>query len=168
MTPYPGVPAGAFAVAERARWEDADLVGIVRYSAYTRLFDVAEAELFRAAGLAHPRVQERYAIWLVRRVLHLEYFAPARFDAELRVALWLARAGASALTLGVAVRDAAEAVTHAAGHVVVVAVDDGTLAKAALPADLVARLAAVTAVEAPRAGSAAQLAAQLVAQPAAT
>lgn len=149
MTAPPAVPAGAFEVTERARWEDADLVGIVRYSAYTRLLDVAEAELFRTAGLAHPRVQAAYGIWLVRRVLHLEYFAPARFDAELRVATWLAHAGASALTLGLAVRDAGGAVTHAAGHVVVVAVDEATLAKAALPDDLVARLAAVTAVIAP-------------------
>lgn len=145
------VPAGAFEVAERARWEDADLVGIVRYSAYTRLLDVAEAELFRAAGLAYPRVQERYGVVLVRRVLHLEYHAPARFDAELRVAMWIARAGASALTLGVAVRDAAGAVAHASGHVVAVAVGHQTLAKAALPGDLVARLAAVTG--APDAGA---------------
>ncbi len=143
-----GVPAGAFEVAERARWEDADLVGIVRYSAYTRLLDVAEAELFRAAGLAYPRVQERYGVVLVRRVLHLEYHAPARFDAELRVAMWVARAGASALTLGVAVRDAAGALTHASGQVVVVAVDQRTLAKVPLPGDLVARLAGATAAAA--------------------
>jgi YbgC/YbaW family acyl-CoA thioester hydrolase len=139
------VPAGAFEAVERARWEDADLVGIVRYSAYTRLLDVAEAELFRAAGLAFPLVQERHGVVLVRRVLHLEYHAPARFDAELRVAMWVARAGASALTLGVAVRDAAGAATHVSGHVVVVAVDRHTLAKTALPPALVAALAAATA-----------------------
>jgi YbgC/YbaW family acyl-CoA thioester hydrolase len=142
-----GVPTGAFEVVERARWEDVDLVGIVRYSAYTRLLDVGEAELFRAAGLAHPAVQERYGVVLVRRVLHLEYQAPARFDAALRVAMWIARAGTSALTLGVAVRDANGGV-HAGGQVVVVAVDQHTLAKVALPADLVARLAAVTAAPA--------------------
>ena len=145
--PDPGrgdVPPAAFEVVERTRWEDADIVGVVRYSAYTRLLDVAEAELFRAAGLAYPRVQERYGIVLVRRVLHLEYHAPARFDAELRVAMGLIGAGRSALTLGVAVRDAAGAVAHAAGHVVVVAVDQQALAKAPLPQALVDALAAVT------------------------
>ena len=143
------VPPGAFEVRERARWEDADLVGIVRYSAYTRLLDVAEAELFRAAGLAFPEVQTRYGVVLVRRVLHLEYFAPARFDAVLRVAMWLAgtpRPGASALTLEVAVRDEGGAAVHVAGRVVVVAVDQHALAKRPFDADLVARLAAVTAV----------------------
>jgi YbgC/YbaW family acyl-CoA thioester hydrolase len=149
------VPAGAFEVAERTRWEDADLVGIVRYSAYTRLLDAAEAELFRAAGLAFPRVQEAYGVVLVRRVLHLEYHAPARFDAELRVAMWVARAGSSSLTLGAAVRDAGGAVVHAAGHVVVVAVDHRTLAKTTLPADLLGRLArrALTAVAGPSAAA---------------
>jgi YbgC/YbaW family acyl-CoA thioester hydrolase len=146
-TPDPArgaVPPGAFEVVERTRWEDADIVGIVRYSAYTRLLDVVEAELFRAAGLAYPRVQERYGVVLVRRVLHLEYHAPARFDAELRVAMWVVRAGRSALTLGVAVRDAALGVAHATGHVVVVAVDQRSLAKAPLPPALVDELAAVT------------------------
>lgn len=145
QVPDGGVPAGAFEVVERARWDDVDLVGIVRYSAYPRLLDVAEAELFRAAGLAFPAVQERYGIVLVRRVLHLEYHAPARFDAALRVALWIVRAGTSALTLGVAVRDAVGETTHVAGHVVVVAVDHHTLVKRPLPEELVARLGGVTA-----------------------
>lgn len=139
------VPAGAFEVAERARWEDVDLVGIVRYSAYPRLLDVAEAELLRAAGLEYPRMQTLYGLWLVRRVLHLEYHVPARFDAPLRVALWIARTGTSALTLAVAVRDGAGETVHVSGHVVLVAVDAQTLVKQPLPGDLVARLAAVTA-----------------------
>ncbi|GJG87244.1 thioesterase [Gemmatimonadetes bacterium T265] len=133
-------PPGAFEVAVRAEWADVDLVGIVRYSAYPRLLDVAEAEWFRAAGLAFPRVQTEYGVVLVRRVLHLEYRAPARYDAELRVALWVAHAARSALTFGVAVRDAIGKGTHVTGHVVVVAVDESTLAKVALPAELVARL----------------------------
>lgn len=138
-------PSGAFEVAERARWEDVDLVGIVRYSAYTRLLDVVEAELLRAAGLEYPRLQSLYQLWLVRRVLHLEYHVPARFDAPLRVALWIERTGTSALTLGVSVRDGAGEVVHAGGHLVLVAVDARTLVKRPLPGDLVARLAAVTA-----------------------
>ena len=138
-------PPDAFEVMVRAEWADVDLVGIVRYGAYPRLLDVAEAELFRAAGLEFPRLQREYGVVLVRRVLHLEYRAPARYDAVLRVALWVVRAGQSALTFGVAVRDGAGEVTHVLGHVVVVAVDANTLGKVALPADLVPRVGAVTA-----------------------
>lgn len=145
-------PPGAFEVIVRAEWADMDLVGIVRYGAYPRLLDAAEAELFRAAGLAFPRLQTEYGVVLVRRVLHLEYRAPARYDAVLRVAVWVARAGRSALTFGVAVRDGVGETTHVVGQVVVVAVDAETLAKQALPVDLVARLGAVTAAEPVRRG----------------
>ncbi|HEY0779904.1 MAG TPA: hotdog domain-containing protein [Gemmatirosa sp.] len=147
-----GAPPGAFEVVVRIEWVDVDLVGIVRYGAYPRLLDVAEAELFRAAGLAFPRVQSEYGLVLVRRVLHLEYLTPARYDALVRVALWVVRAGRSALTLGIAVRDGSGDAEHVLGYVVVVAVDATTLAKAALPRDLVARVSAVTAVDGPVAG----------------
>lgn len=144
-TPASAPPPDAFEVVVRAEWGDVDLVGIMRYGAYPRLLDVAEAGLFRAAGLEFPRLQTEYGVVLVRRVLHLEYRAPARYDAVLRVALWVVRASRSALTFGVAVRDGAGELTHVIGHVVVVAVDANTLGKMALPADLVARVGAVTA-----------------------
>lgn len=138
-------PAAAFEVVARVEWADVDPVGIMRYGAYPRLLDLAEAELFRAAGLGHPRLQTEYGVVLVRRVLHLEYRAPARYDAVLRVAVWVERAGRSALTFGVCVRDGAGERTHVLGHVVVVAVDAETLEKRALPADLVVRIGAGTA-----------------------
>jgi len=138
-------PPDAFEVVVRAEWADVDLVGIVRYGAYPRLLDVAEAALFRAAGLEFPRLQTEYGLVLVRRVLHLEYCTPARYDAVLRVALWVVHAGRSAFTFGVAVRDGAGELTHVLGHVVVVAVDANTLGTMALPANLVARVGAVTA-----------------------
>lgn len=138
-------PPGAFEVEARVEWADVDLVGIMRYGAYPRLLDLAEAELFRAAGLAFPRLQTEYGVVLVRRVLHLEYRAPARYDAVLRVALWVERAGRSALTLGVCVRDRAGERMHVVGHVVAVAVDAETLDKRALPAELAARIGAAAA-----------------------
>src|SRR4051812_43838077 len=106
-------PAHAFEVRERVRWEDADLVGIMRYSAYTRVFDVAEAELFRKLGLGYPEGQARMGGWLLRRVLHVEYLAPARFDAELRVRTWVGRIGRTSLTLEFEVANADATTRHA-------------------------------------------------------
>jgi YbgC/YbaW family acyl-CoA thioester hydrolase len=134
------IPAVAFEVAERVRWEDVDLVGIVRYSAYTRLMDVAEAELCRAAGLAHPVAVERYGVWLVRRVLHLEYHAPARFDALLRLRVWVGRVGRTSLTLHVVVLDETGTTRHAAGHFVLVAVPTDGFEAIAVPAGIVEAL----------------------------
>ena len=44
-------PPNAFEVTARVEWADADPVGIMRYGAYPRLLDLAEAELGEAAIL---------------------------------------------------------------------------------------------------------------------
>ncbi|WP_158508874.1 acyl-CoA thioesterase [Gemmatirosa kalamazoonensis] len=139
--PASAVPAHAFEFAERVRWEDVDLVAIVRYSAYTRLLDVVEAELFRAAGLAHPAMLDRHGIWLVRRVLHLEYHAPAHFDDLLRLRAWIGRVGRTSLTLHVAVFDDAGERLHAAGHLVLVAVEAAGMTAVEVPAEVTRALA---------------------------
>ena len=130
----------AFEIAERVRWEDVDLVGIVRYSAYTRLIDVAEAELFRDVGLAHPAVVERFGVWLVRRALQLEYHAPAHFDALLRLRMRLDRVGRTSLTLHLAVYDESGARLHAEARVTLVAVVVAEMRAVELPAEIVGRL----------------------------
>ena len=139
-TPAPPVahvaPSNAFEVRERVRWEDVDLVGIMRYSAYTRVFDVAEAELFRSIGLGYPEGLERMRGWLLRKVLHVEYENPARFDAELRVRAWIGRVGRTSLTLHFDVRDAHARIRHAHGHFVLVFVDEA-MVKRELPGVLV-------------------------------
>src|SRR5688500_36280 len=71
-----------FRLRARVRWEDVDLVGIVRYSAFPRFHDAVEAEMLRAAGHPIPMIVETLGVWLPRRVLHVEYFAPVRFDVE--------------------------------------------------------------------------------------
>lgn len=140
----PAAPHNAFEVAERVRWEDVDLVAIVRYSAYTRFFDVGEAELMRAAGLVHPTVVETYRTWLVRRAMHVEYFAPARFDALLRVRAWVGRVGRTSLTLHFEVRDERGETRHAAGYLALVGVDVETFLPKPIPRDVVERLAPFT------------------------
>jgi len=135
------IPSNAFDVAERVRWEDVDLVAIVRYSAYTRFADVVEAELFRAVGLGHPEMLDTYRMWFVRRVLHLEYHAPARFDELLRVRAWVGRVGRTSVTMHVAVLDATGARVHAAGHVVLVAVEAEGMTAVAVPPGVLDALA---------------------------
>ena len=132
-------PAGAFEVRERVRWEDVDLVGIMRYSAYTRVFDVAESDLFRTIGLGYPEGVERMGGWLLRKVLHVEYESPARFDAELRVRTWIGRIGRTSLTMHFDVSDADGRTRHAHGHFVLVFVDT-QMRKRELPGVLVERV----------------------------
>ena len=133
--------AAPFRLRERVRWEDVDLVGIMRYSAFPRFHDAVEAELLRAAGFPIPAVIETLGVWLPRRVLHVEYLAPVRFDVEVEARLWVAAIGGSSLTLAGELWSGDGAVRHAAWHVVLVCVDGATLAKRAVPAELAQGLA---------------------------
>ena len=141
-SPVPAAPpTGApFRVSERVRWEDVDLVGVVRYSAFTRLYDVAEAELWRAAGTSATDLIERLGIWLPRKVLHLEFHAPARFDALIDVRIAVTAIGTSSLTLEGEMWSADGATRHASYRVVLVCVDS-LFNKYALPMEVHERLA---------------------------
>ena len=130
-----------FRLRERVRWEDVDLVGIMRYSAYTRFHDAVEAEMLRAAGRPIPAIIDTLGVWLPRRVLHVEYLAPVRFDVEVEARLWVAAIGRSAITLAGELWSDDGLVRHAAWHVVLVCVDGGTLAPRPVPEALVAALA---------------------------
>ena len=66
-----------FVIREYVRWGDVDLAGIICYGAYIRFFELAETEVFRAAGLPFREMFERYDMWLPRRVMHAEFHASA-------------------------------------------------------------------------------------------
>jgi acyl-CoA thioester hydrolase len=134
-------PAHAYEITERVGWEDVDLVAIVRYSAYARFFDAVEAAMFRRVGLGHPAMLDAYGVWLVRRLLHLEFRAPARFDALLTVRGWIGRVGRTSVTLHVEVRDESGDTIHAAGHLVLVAVEAAGMTAVPVPAGVLEALA---------------------------
>jgi YbgC/YbaW family acyl-CoA thioester hydrolase len=134
-------PSFPFHVRERVRWEDVDLVGIVRYSAYTRLYDVAEAELWRAAGTGALDVMERFGLWLPRKVLHVEYHAPARFDDLIELRAGIAAIGTSSLTLLVETWSADGATKLATVRTVLVAVEATAMTTRPIPDELRAQVA---------------------------
>jgi YbgC/YbaW family acyl-CoA thioester hydrolase len=142
-----------FVVQERVRWADVDLVGIMRFSAFPRLVELAEQELLRAAGLPFAEVFARPAVWMPRRHLAIDYFVPARLDDLLELETYVARLGETSLTLQVDVRSAARGTLLAAAAMVVVCVSVEDFGKRPLPGDFRARLGPwVLSVEAARAG----------------
>src|SRR5205823_706730 len=80
-----------YVVEEYVRWSDVDFAGIIFYGSYVRFFEIAETELFRAAGLPHREFFDKFDIWLPRKAVHAEFFRPARLDDRLRVAAYVAR-----------------------------------------------------------------------------
>ncbi|MBL0169574.1 MAG: acyl-CoA thioesterase [Gemmatimonadaceae bacterium] len=122
-----------FLVSDRVRWADVDFVRIMRFSAFTRLIEVAEQELMRAAGLPYTTIFDAPAIYLPRRQLSIEYFAPARLDDELSLVTFVSRVGESSLTFNVDVWASAHGTLIASASMVVVCVAVETFAKQRLP-----------------------------------
>ena len=139
-TTRPPAVGAPHVTTERVRWADVDLVGIMRYSAYTRILEAAEADLFRAIGFPYDRVFEGHDVWLPRKVMTVEYHAPARLDAELTVLTHLSRIGSTALTMRFDIRSADRATRYASASLVMVCVARADFSKQPLPAELVRAL----------------------------
>jgi YbgC/YbaW family acyl-CoA thioester hydrolase len=137
-------PGSAFKVVDYVRWSDVDAAGILCYGAYVRFFEIAETELFRAAGLPYGRVFAELGFWLPRKALSFEFEAPAFLDDRLEVAIWIAHFGRTSLRFGfeIAKLDAAGGRTTvtAKGNVAMVAVNRESLRPIALPERLRAAL----------------------------
>src|SRR5436309_15594541 len=132
-----------FVIEEYVRWSDVDLAGIIFYGSYVRLFEVAETELFRAAGLPFSRLFEGFDLWLPRAALHFEFRRPARLDDRLDIEMWVSKIGTSSLRLQFAVyKSAPERELTAEGYAVLVAVRRGDMKPIPLPPEVVAALGA--------------------------
>ena len=138
-TAPPPLP-GRFRVGEFVRWSDVDLAGIICYGAYVRLFEIAETELFRAAGYPFSELFEAFDFWLPRAQLHFEFRRPALLDDRLDLEMWVSKVGTSSLRLQFEARKADGELT-AEGHAVLVAVARRDLRPIPLPPAFVDALA---------------------------
>jgi YbgC/YbaW family acyl-CoA thioester hydrolase len=134
----PGVP---FSVDEYVRWSDVDHAGIIFYGAYVRFFEIAETEMFRAAGLPYSALVERLGIWLPRAHFDCDFRYPARLDDRLRVVSYVSAFGRTSLTLSFDVWHLGAARLAATAHEVLVCTDRTTLAPVPIPEALRAALA---------------------------
>jgi YbgC/YbaW family acyl-CoA thioester hydrolase len=135
------MPSTPFIIEEYVRWSDVDFAGIIFYGSYVRFFEIAETELFRACGLAYAQLFDRYDIFLPRKVVHSEFYSPARLDDRLRVATYIGRVGTKSMTLNFDVLRDDAPLLRAAAWMVLVCVDRRHLKPEPLPAGVVAALA---------------------------
>ena len=122
-----------FLSSDRVRWADVDLVGIMRFSAFTRLIENAEQDMCRAAGLGYHEIMQNPSVWMPRRNLSIAYTAPARIDDVLQLVTYVSRMGDSSVVFNVDVMAADFRELYAAAEVVTVCVDARTFTKVALP-----------------------------------
>ncbi|HEX9727507.1 MAG TPA: thioesterase family protein [Gemmatimonadales bacterium] len=125
-----------FTIDEYVRWSDVDYAGIIFYGAYVRFFEMAETELFRAAGQPYGAVFDRFDIWLPRAHLECDFRYPARLDDALRVATYVTRFGNSSITLAFDVVHLATGQLAASGHEVLVCTDRTAMRPRPIPAGL--------------------------------
>ena len=81
--------ARPFVVSERVRWSDCDPMGIIRYDAYTRFFELGESEMFESIGAGYREIGPRFGITLPRRVMHMDFVSPPWLGEMLEVDVYV-------------------------------------------------------------------------------
>ena len=130
-----------FTIEERVRWGDVDAAGIIFYGSYIRFFEIAETELFRAAGLPYGVVFDELNIWLPRVHLECDFHRAAQLDDLLEVSVWVGRVGTTSLRLNFQVRrkdrdDKIEEKLIATAHFVLVSTRRDNLQPVPVPEEL--------------------------------
>ena len=150
-TPAGGAP-WKFRVEERVRWGDVDAARIIFYGAYIRFFEIAETELFRAAGLSYGRMFDELDVWLPRAHLECDFRRAAQLDDLLEVCAYVGRVGRSSLRLDFEVRRNGRDELVANAHFVLVSVRRDTFETVPVPEELKRRLAPYTRPASPEGG----------------
>jgi YbgC/YbaW family acyl-CoA thioester hydrolase len=136
-------PAGEsykFRIEERVRWGDVDAARIIFYGAYIRFFEIAETELFRAAGLSYGEMFDALDVWLPRAHLECDFRRAAQLDDLLEVSVYVGRVGIKSLRLNFEVRRNGTEEIVADAHFVLVAVKRDTFESVPIPEELRRRL----------------------------
>jgi len=124
---------GPHVCAERVRWADVDLVGIARFSAFTRFVEHAEQEWLREAGLPYHEIFSAPDIWMPRRHMALDYLAPARLDDALALVTYVPRVGETSFSFQVDMLGLQQGDLRVRATVVVVCVTAPEFTKRPLP-----------------------------------
>jgi YbgC/YbaW family acyl-CoA thioester hydrolase len=128
-----------FQIEERVRWSDVDAAGVVYFGTFVRFFEIAEEELFRAAGVPYGEVFDRFDCWLPRVKYDCVFRSPARLGEQLRVSARIERIGEKSITLAFAI-EKLDGAAVADCTLVLVCVDRATFKGKKLPVDLRAAL----------------------------
>jgi len=129
-----------FSIDEYVRWSDVDAAGVICYGAYVRFVEIAETELFRAAGIPYGEVFERFDCWLPRVRYASEFHKPAVLDERLTVSAAVKRLGNKSMTLTFSFANASgERIAEC--EVVLVCVDRKTFKSKPVPEELKSALA---------------------------
>jgi YbgC/YbaW family acyl-CoA thioester hydrolase len=85
--------AKEFVYLRRVHFVEADLAGILHFSNYYRIMEETETAFLRSIDLPMVGEDDGRDFGWPRVATSCEYFAPAKFDDELELALWIEELG---------------------------------------------------------------------------
>ena len=104
-------------------WSDSDPAGIVFYGNYCRFIELAEEELFRAAGAERMTLLKENQVWMPRVESFSKFMRPIRAGAAVRLRLHPQLKGEKTVRYDFQILDDTTTETITEGYVTVVCVD---------------------------------------------
>jgi acyl-CoA thioester hydrolase len=138
--------AEPFAWQLRVYYEDTDAGGIVFYANYLKFFERARTEWLRAAGISQQALAETQACMFVVKSTAVDYHSPAKLDDELKLSVVVEKLGRASVQFSQSAwrMSPQGPVLLATGNIKVGCVNTRTLRPEAIPADVLAAIAAST------------------------
>jgi acyl-CoA thioester hydrolase len=90
----------------RVRYAETDQMGVVYYANYLVWMELGRAEYCRAAGVRYKDMETIDGIRLAVVEAHCRYVHPARYDEEIAVKTWIARANRRMIEFQYDIREA--------------------------------------------------------------
>jgi acyl-CoA thioester hydrolase len=90
----------------RVRYVETDQMGVVHHAAYLVWMELARVEFCRAAGFDYREIELQGGVMLAVVETHCRHLAPARFDDEVKVKVWIQSASPRLVCFGYEMRRA--------------------------------------------------------------
>jgi acyl-CoA thioester hydrolase len=100
----------------RVRYAETDQMGVVYYANYLIWMEMGRSEFCRAAGVNYKDMESGDGIRLAVVDAHCRYLHPARYDDEIAIKTWIARANRRMIEFHYAIRSAETSKTLAEGE----------------------------------------------------
>src|SRR5579862_9289205 len=91
----------------RVRYAETDQMGVVYYANYLVWMELGRAEYCRAAGMRYRDLEMNDGVLLAVVDAHCRYLYPARYDEEIAVKTWVAKANLKMVEFEYEIRNAA-------------------------------------------------------------
>jgi acyl-CoA thioester hydrolase len=99
----------------RVRYAETDQMGVVYYANYLVWMELGRAEYCRAAGVRYRDLEAQDGILLAVVEAHCRYLRPARYDDEIAVKAWVAKANPRMVEFEYEIRNAQTGAQLASG-----------------------------------------------------